>query len=238
MKRVEIGNWCILYHADSTVIMDLLEGHTPDAVIMDPPYGIGLQNAGGGNRNPGGFGAQTVFDQRPDERHEIVGDRSPPNLSIWLDFADQCLLWGADHLRGQLPHLGTWLTWDKTGGHDTFRDSFSDAEHAWHSVPGSAKIIHKMWKGGIRDMKGEEKRPRLHNMQKPVEVMEWCIDQCRLEPGATILDPYMGSGTTAIAAFKKGMNFVGCEIDRRWFDVAVERISRQTSDGPLFKETA
>ena len=75
---------------------------------------------------------------------------------------------------------------------------------------------------------------RHHPMQKPIRVMEWCIEQCRLEPGALILDPYMGSGTTAIAAFKRKMKFVGCEIDRRWFDVAVERISRQTGDGPLF----
>ena len=65
--------------------------------------------------------------------------------------------------------------------------------------------------------------------------MEWCIEQCRLEPGDVILDPYMGSGTTAIAAFKRKMQFVGCEIERRWFDVAVDRINRQTGDGPLFE---
>ena len=57
----------------------------------------------------------------------------------------------------------------------------------------------------------------------------------RLERGATILDPYMGAGTTAIAAFKRGMQFVGVEIDRRWFDAAVERIKRQTCNGPLFE---
>lgn len=72
-------------------------------------------------------------------------------------------------------------------------------------------------------------------MQKPIRVMEWCIEQCRLDHGSTILDPYMGSGTTAIAAFKSGMQFVGVEIERRWFNVAVERIKRQTGDGPLFE---
>ena len=63
-------------------------------------------------------------------------------------------------------------------------------------------------------------------MTERVQIGDW---------SALILDPYMGSGTTAIAAFKKRMNFVGVEIDRRWFDVAVERINRQTGDGPLFE---
>ena len=163
----------------------------------------------------------------------IHGDSSPPDIShLWL-LAPQKLVWGADYLRQQLPNGGTWLAWDKLAGMPSF-NHFSDVEYAWHSRCGAGRIISHRWKGMLVDKRGED-HLREHPMQKPIRVMEWCIEQCRLECGATILDPYMGSGTTAIAAYKRGMQFVGVEIDRRWFDTAVERIKRQTCDGPLFE---
>ena len=123
--------------------------------------------------------------------------------------------WGANHLRAQLPEGGRFLAWDKLAGRDAW-DSFCNVEFAWHSERRAARIVSHGWKGIIADHTGGEANGRRdHPMQKPIRVMEWSIDECRLAPGATILDPYMGSGTTAIAAFKKRMKFVGVEIDRR-----------------------
>ena len=237
IDRVQIGDWCTLYHADSVEIVADLRALNPDAVITDPPYGIGLNDAGGGNKSPGGFGSKTVMSDHAGPM-TIAGDRDGADVRPWLAIGLECIVWGADHLRRYLPERGgRFIAWDKTAGHE-FHDDFSNVEFAWHSRKGAAGLIHHLWKGGIKDPRGGDRGSREHPMQKPIRLMEWCIDECRLEPGALILDPYMGSGTTAIAAFKKRMSFVGVEIDRRWFDVAVERINRQTGDGPLFDAVA
>ena len=226
-EPVQIGDWCTLYHADSVEIVDMLREHAPDAVIMDPPYGINYV-ATGGLADHGKHG-------RVNYSAPLVGDIDGPEIAGWLSF-QEVILWGADHLRAELPKTGRFLAWDKLGGVPAF-NQFCDVEFAWHSRGGAARLISHLWKGIATDQRGEAGgNRRYHPMQKPIRVMEWCIEQCRLEPGALILDPYMGSGTTAIAAFKRKMKFVGCEIDRRWFDVAVERINRQTGDGPLFAE--
>ena len=221
MDRVEIGDWCTLYHADSVEIIDALKHYRPDAVIMDPPYGIGYAH-GGGDGIAAKFAGLAV-----------VGDESGGHLSPWFQFP-QVILWGADHLRSQLPSGGRFVGWNKLDGRESF-DDFSDMEFGWHSRKGRSTFVSHRWKGFDRRRSGGDDGTSCHPMQKPIRIMEWCIEQCRLAPGALILDPYMGSGTTAIAAFKRKMKFVGVEIDRRWFDVAVERIKRQTADGPLFE---
>ena len=233
-NRIEIGDWCTLYHADSVELIETLREHAPDAVIMDPPYGIGL-SVDGTTTAAGG----SIYDKSRKKKKtwpKIAGDHTGASIGQWINFADQTLLWGADHLRSQLPSYGRFLVWDKLAGLDTFGD-FGDAELAWHSKGKASRIVQHRWKGLVAWCAGgdDARHVRLHPMQKPIRVMEWCIDQCRLEPDALILDPYMGSGTTAIAAFKRRMRFVGVEIDRRWFDVAVERIKRMTADGPLFE---
>ena len=222
-ERVDIGDWCTLYHADSTEIVDTLRAHKPDAVIMDPPYGI--------NHVVGAPGGKAFAPERMMHGIAVAGDDTGVDVGPWVGLSPQTVLWGADHLRRHLPDGGRFLAWDKAAGHDFSRNPFSDVEFAWHSRGGHSDIVRCLWKGAIRERDKWEDARRSHPMQKPIRVMEWCIEQCRLEPGALILDPYMGSGTTAIAAFKRRMRFVGCEIDRRWFDVAVARINRQTGDG-------
>ena len=219
MEAVRIGDWCTLYHADATDILDTLREHEPDAVIMDPPYGLKLTGLGESANKP----------HSKLKRPRFRGDDEAANIGVWMDFP-QVLLWGADHLRGQLPAGGRFLAWDKLAGLQPW-DSFSDVEFAWHSRKGASRGISQRWKGLIGLGVDGEDKTREHPTQKPIRVMQWCIRECRLEPGATILDPYMGSGTTAIAAFGMDMRFVGVEIERRWFDAACERITRQCDAG-------
>ena len=238
VEKIEIGDWCTLYHTDSVEIVDALRAMNPDAVIMDPPYGIDfvrINRKAGTSVKDGRGDVIRRYPRKVNPADTVVGDDAGVDISPWLSFP-QALLWGADHMREQLPQGGRFLAWDKLEGMPPC-DGFSDVEFAWHSAAGSTSIISHMWKGfKTRKDGGEHPRAeRDHPMQKPIRVMEWCIEQCRLDPGALILDPYMGSGTTAIAAFKRKMRFVGVEIDRRWFDVAVERIARMTADGPLFE---
>ena len=228
-EPTRIGDWCTLYRADSTEILDALKALGPDAVITDPPYGIGIKGAGRGRGSSGQADtASAMLRGSP----PIVGDDTGVDISRWIGFAPDVLLWGADHLRAQLPSGGGFLAWDKLAGLQPW-DSYCDVEFAWRSKAAAARVFSMRWKGIACDKRGELNGVRHHPMMKPTRVMQWCIEQCRLEPDSLILDPYMGSGTTAIAAFRAGMRFVGVEIERRWFDVAVERIKARCS-GPLF----
>ena len=234
MKPVEIDGWCSLYHADNAEIVDVLRGHAPDAVITDPPYGIGHKSVGSWWK-PGKGRPYTGRAYRERDFDSIHGDDKGALMAPWFNFAPQILFWGADKLRQQIPEGGRLLAWDKLAGMPSI-NAFTDVEYAWHSKSGASRLISHRWKGLVAWQSGGEEGFNSHPMQKPIRVMEWCIEECRLERGATILDPYMGSGTTAIAAFKRDMQFVGVEIDRRWFDAAVERIKRQTCNGPLFEK--
>ena len=226
-EKIQIGNWCTLYHGDGADMLNILKEHNPAAVITDPPYGLNYVHPGGVKGK--GFALDKVISNM-----EIAGDNEGVDITVWL-WCDQILFFGADHLREYLPKGGRFIAWDKVCGHK-WGNKFSDVEFAWHSKSGKSDIISHLWKGAIRDKTGGDQEPRFHPMQKPIKVMEWCIDQCKLKEGSMVLDPYMGSGTTGIAAFKKNMQFVGVDIDKHWFNVAAERIKKKTSSGPLLEQ--
>ncbi len=89
-----------------------------------------------------------------------------------------------------------------------------------------------MWNGMLKD--SEKDQIRVHPTQKPIAVMEWVINQCKKTP-QTILDPFMGSGTTGLACMNLNRKFIGIEIDPQYFDIACERIDQAQRQGRLFK---
>lgn len=214
ISPVTIGP-CTLYLGDCLKIAPTLEG--VDAVISDPPYGIGYFKGSGGK------GKHT---RRNIKR--IHGDDSPFNPLVWTKYKN-VLLWGADHYAKRLPR-GRWLVWDKLNGIPSF-DSFSDVEVAWHNRTGAARIFHFLWKGICQQ--GDKAGGRVHPTQKPVPLMAWCIEQCNVPSGATVLDPYMGSGSTGIAAIRTGRRFIGIEIDPSHFETAVDRIRKEVEQYQL-----
>lgn len=125
----------------------------------------------------------------------------------------------------ELPPSSCWLVWDKqNGGND-----FADCELAWTNLRKAVRRIYWRWNGMIR--KGDDVRE--HPTQKPEGVMEWCIDQLPADVG-TILDPFMGSGTTGVAAVKKGKAFYGIEREPKYFDIACRRIEDALRRPDLF----
>lgn len=179
------------------------------AVVSDPPYGIDYAHAGGGG------GKHTVRNTGP-----IAGDAEPFDPAPWLCF-ETVILWGGNHFSARLPH-GRWLAWDKLAGMKAF-DSFSDVEFAWMNGRGKDRIFSHLWKGICQASEKDGRRE--HPTQKPVALMEWCIGFT--PQGARIIDPFMGSGTTGVAAMRMGRKFVGVEIDPRFFDVACRRIAEE-----------
>jgi site-specific DNA-methyltransferase (adenine-specific)/modification methylase len=122
------------------------------------------------------------------------------------------------------------LIWDKQNTGD-----FADCELAWTNLPKAVRIFRHLWNGMIRA--GEEKgQQRVHPTQKPIAVMQWCIEQAGMPE--TILDPFMGSGTTGVAAVRLGRKFIGIEREPRYFDIAIERITNAQRQESLFEPVA
>lgn len=212
MKQV-IGD-ATLYLGDCMEILPTLP--RVDAVITDPPYGIGENSKKVASRGklaaPKDYG-DFDWDKSPPEKLLIDAIR---NTSTWQAF------FGGNYF--ELPPTSCWLVWDKLNGDN----DFADCELAWTNWPKAVRRIQWRWNGMIRQ--GNEER--FHPTQKPLGVMTWVIDLC---PKAdTILDPFMGSGTTGVAAVQMGRKFIGIEREPKYFDIACERIERAYAQGALF----
>ena len=207
--RKEIIGAATLYLGDCMEVLPTLP--KVDAVITDPPYGIAYEHSGGGL----GVGA------RRNSNRPIHGDDAPFDPSHIATLAPFVLMFGADHFRARLPDGGTFIAWDKSLGVGP-ADSFADAEFAWCSAKVKRNAIRFLWKGVACEKAGEENGARYHPTMKPQGVMRICIELAGDAP--LILDPYMGSGSTGVAAVRMGRKFIGCEIDERHFETACRRI--------------
>lgn len=205
-----------------------LGGEIADGVIVsDVPYGIKFAKGASGKRVTGRRLTASRFVD------PIVGDGQAFDPAPWLD-GREVILWGADHYHSRLPDCGRWLAWDKRAQIGP-EDSFSDVEFAWHNRPGKARIINHLWKGVCQA--SEKGSPKFHIMQKPIAVMQWCIAQLH-DSESVIVDPFMGSGTTGLAAIRASRPFVGVEIDPAYFDTACRRIADELKRPRLFAELA
>lgn len=219
--RVETVGDATLYLGDCREILPTLG--PVDAVVSDPPYGISHV------KGTGGRGKHSRRNIAP-----IAGDAAPFNPAVLLQFKN-VLMWGADHYYARLPaDKGRWLAWNKLDDMESF-DSFSDVEFAWHSQKGAARIFSYKWKG-IASVKAGEDVGREHPTQKPIGLMRWCIEQ--VGSPETILDPFMGSGTTGVACAKMGRRFIGIDIDERYFDIACRRIAEAYRQPDMFVAAA
>lgn len=217
MKPVVIGN-ATLYLADCMDVLPLLP--RVDAVITDPPYGIGYVHGGGGKGTTPYLIANKAKTKAAGHCRAIYGDDEPFDPSPFL-FADFVMMFGADHFRARLPDGGTFIAWDKSCGVGP-QDSFADAEFAWCSARIKRNVVRYLWKGVVSEKAGEEGGLRYHPTMKPQGLMRWCVEQAG--DASVIFDPFMGSGSTGVAAVRMGKKFIGCEIDEKHFAVACRRI--------------
>lgn len=222
MMRVEtIGN-ATLYLCNNDVLQQQGFGFGGGAIVTDPPYGVDvLVNFAKGKRG------KAQVDGRKFE--PVIGNDKPFDPSPWLDYPE-VLLWGANHYAGSLPAApGRWLVWDKRGPHIPPRNQ-ADCEIAWIKKYGAARVYRHVWDGMVRDSERGEQRQ--HPTQKPVALMEWCLQFIKADH---IIDPYMGSGTTGVAAMLQGRKFTGVEISPTYFDVACKRIEDAQRQSDFFK---
>ena len=203
MNPVTIGD-ATLYLGDCLEILPTLG--KVDAVVTDPPYGIGINKS---NRLSvsRGFGGETW-------------DECAADVSWLLPMGVPSIVWGGNYF--DLPPTRAPLVWDKN---NAGRD-FADFEMAWSNLDMVARrIVFRPM-----NMDGGKQHPT----QKPVRVMEWCLGF--LPDAQTILDPFMGSGTTGVACAKLGRKFIGIELEPKYFDIACERIQKSYDQPDLFIE--
>lgn len=206
-KRVEIIGNCTLYLGDCLDVLPYLG--TFDALVTDPPYGINITKS---NRLAvsRGMGGKT-WDDKP------IDDEA---ISLIRSKAAKQIIWGGNYF--QLPPTRAPLVWDKN---NAGRD-FADFEMAWTNLDMVARrfIFRPM------NMDGGKQHPT----QKPIQVMQWCISY--LEGTKTILDPFLGSGTTLVACARLGLQGTGIERDEAYFDIACERVTAAYAEPSMFVE--
>jgi site-specific DNA-methyltransferase (adenine-specific)/modification methylase len=221
VERVEIGT-ATLYLGDCLEVRPTL-GHV-EAVVSDPPYGMAFDfTKASRNVRPrtllhcGPCRTMTTWDS------SCTGDTERFDPSPWLAYP-QIILWGANHYASRLPDSGAWLIWDKRVGR--ISDSFSDCELAWSNLGNAARVHRQLWRGMVRA--GEDNPvhgPKKHPAQKPIELMLWCVGKTT----GTVLDPYMGSGTTGVACVRLGRPFIGVEIEEKYWQIACRRIDEAST---------
>ena len=184
-----------------------------DLILTDPPYGIGEEKGKGS-----GIGK---IERRT---YEDKWDGKTPKKEIFNEIirvGKKVIIFGGNFFTDKLPVGTQWIVWDKVGNQRQFKD-FGDCELAWTNI--GKKIIKKyfvMQKGFIA-----EEKARLHPTQKPVALIMNILEDYTI-PGQIIMDPFIGSGTTAVAAKKLGRNFIGCDILQKYVDISNKRLESQ-----------
>lgn len=211
-RRVEQIGQCTLYLGDNTAILPHLE--PVDLLLTDPPYGIGADEAAAKNKGKWGwvdYGESQWDRQRPPKEA----------FDLMLSKSKEQVIWGGNYFTDYVPPRMRWLMWDK--GQRDF--SLADFEMAWTSQDKAARAFDYPRALALKDGKQ-------HPTQKPIELMKWCLDF--FPKAETVLDCYLGSGTTGVACVKLGRKFIGIEIDEGYFDIACKRIEEAYKQPDMF----
>jgi site-specific DNA-methyltransferase (adenine-specific) len=183
-----------------------------DAVVTDPPYGIASVWKGGW-----GHGWARARDQSGLRNEWDEAIPSKETMALVLAAADQVIIWGGNYF--PLPPSRCWLVWNKPER----GFSLAEAELAWTNRDNVVRVFDAP----------RSESDRQHPTQKPVSVMRFSIEKVK---GSTILDPFMGSGTTGVAAVQMGRDFIGIEREPKYFDIACRRIEEAQKQADLFIE--
>jgi len=208
----QIGN-ATLIEGDSRRQLQLYHLPSPHAIVCDPPYGLGNRT----DYATQGRSREMLSTDFP----QPYGYDEPFDPTMWLS----AKLWafcGADNFKRHLPDSCSWVTWDKEPATD---GRYHQAEMIALSRPGRPVVFPFAWLGARNAGRGTyDQQVRSHPSQKPVELMAFIIEQLGIAADVPVVDPYMGSGSTGIAALVLGYSFIGWESHPHYFEVACRRM--------------
>lgn len=210
-KRKEVIGDCTLYLGDCLEVMPALG--PVDAVVTDPPYGVLSVSGSAATRRSGGNSDKGVCSWDV--------SLSPEAVSLLISFAPSVMIWGGCHM--SLPATFGYLIWDKV----CEGLNFGEVEYCWTSE----RFAPRMFRTRAAGMDGG----KTHPTQKPIALMVWCLGFLPKD-AETILDPFMGSGTTLVACAKLGRKGIGIELDPEYFDIACRRVEEAYRQPDLFVE--
>lgn len=220
--KVEQIGLATLYFGDNRD----LQGVCADALISDPPYGMAYDTdstrfSGGDVKRGAGRSDWGM----------IQGDSTDFDPSPWLAFP-RVVLWGSNHYAQRLP-VGTTLVWLKKADH-LFGTWLSDCEIGWMKGGHGVYAFRKQFPPPSRQAENDGKTVA-HPTQKPIALMQWCLDMAKVSTDQMVFDPFMGSGSTGVACVTTGRRFTGCEIDEKHFTTACRRIENAQRQSALFE---
>ena len=202
-----------VFHGDCMEYMRTIPDKYFDLCIADPPYGIGIGN------NP--------FRQKHEKKAWDNQIPTKPILNEMQRVSKHCIIWGGNYFG--LPPNKHFIIWDKK---QPFDFSSAMCEYAWSNIDKPAKIFSYR----VTSEKG-----KIHPTQKPIALYAWILDNYAKQ-GNKIFDPFLGSGSSRIAAYKKGFDFYGCELDDDYYKAQEERFQREchgittTKDGKTLQQ--
>ncbi len=202
---MKIADKIEITNEDNMLLMARYPDNYFDLAIVDPPYGIGISS------NP------------VRQKHKKkIWDNSIPSEEYFNELfrvSKNQIIWGGNYF--DLPPTQGFFIWDKKQPHDF---SLAMTEYAWSSIQKPAK----MWSLSV-----QKEKNKIHPTQKPIQLYEWLLMN-NAEKEFKILDTHLGSGSIAIACHNLGFDLTACELDKEYYDKAMERIKNHTSQQSLF----
>lgn len=212
-----------VYNEDCMIGMARYPDKYFDLAVVDVPYGIGED--GKSNHSRGCLAKSKLYTPKEWDKETPSGNYFKELFRV----SQNQIVWGANHFISSIPfNSSCWIVWDKQNG----STDFADCELAWSSFKTSVRKFTFRWQGMLQgDMINKE--IRIHPTQKPVALYKWIIDKY-MEPGQKILDTHLGSGSSRIAAYNMGFDFVGFELDKDYYEAQEKRFKEFTSQTTLF----
>ena len=199
-----------IYHGDSRKLLADMEF---GVIVTDPPYGIS-HPTNFHSRGRGNLAACNDF-------APVHGDGEPFNPAFLQETNVPMVLWGANYYADKLPPSSGWLVWDKERPHDLDQ---ATAELAWTDYVKGVRVFRHLWNGMMRA--SENDAPLVHPTQKPIALLKWVLT-LKWTPEGSVCDPFMGSGSTLVAAKDLGRKAIGIEIEEKYCEIAAKRLSQE-----------
>jgi site-specific DNA-methyltransferase (adenine-specific) len=201
-----------LLNIDCMEYMATLPDKAFDLAVVDPPYNVGASDGSFGNRG---------YDSKTSKLKHYANHNKIPKANYFTELkrvSKHQIVWGANYYPQYFQHSGA-IVWHKKN-----HNPLSDCEIAFQSFNKIVKYVWVEWQGFL---KGGELGERIHPNQKPLKLYKWILSNYAKQ-GDRILDTHLGSGSSAIAAHNMGFDFVGCELDKDYYDAACKRFKEQT----------